>query len=376
MTAVACRREPVPVPYNQIMHLTGVYRAPAGADANNCRRAAGDQTRYGAALVDDRATLLCTTIYQGSRPTARSPPAARVRSRKGRFRPVSVVVTAVEPGFTESDGVVTRKPSPCAISSPFSWVPHTVDPPPEHLSAQQGAAATRRSRETEEERNDTGRRRERAGRTGAGAPVDRASGPRRPRQRGGARLVQPTRVCRAASALRGGRPYGRGGPPEGAPARHPRPQSRHRLRLPGRRLPRPPPRHRQACAYRTTLAVRRTDRPGRDHRPGRTLVAGPGVLVTVCRRHSGGPDRDHLPSVRTPDRRPPGPRGGGHRRGQAAVLRPAGHHPDGMSGAPPRTRTPPRTRAAPPPAGGEDRPTCHSARPAAPVPAGRTHRTR
>jgi hypothetical protein len=65
MTAVACRREPVPAPYNQIMHITGVYRAPAGADANNCRRAAGDQTRYWAYLVDDGATLLCTTIYQG-----------------------------------------------------------------------------------------------------------------------------------------------------------------------------------------------------------------------------------------------------------------------------------------------------------------------
>ncbi|MFE9724147.1 hypothetical protein ACFYQ5_11285 [Streptomyces sp. NPDC005794] len=65
MTAVACRREPVPAPYNQIMHITGVYRAPAGANANNCLWAAGDQTRYWAWLVDDGATLLCTTIYQG-----------------------------------------------------------------------------------------------------------------------------------------------------------------------------------------------------------------------------------------------------------------------------------------------------------------------
>lgn len=65
MTSVACRREPVPSPYNQIMHITGVYRAPAGANANNCRRAAGDQTRYWSWLVDDGATLLCTTIYQG-----------------------------------------------------------------------------------------------------------------------------------------------------------------------------------------------------------------------------------------------------------------------------------------------------------------------
>jgi hypothetical protein len=66
MTAVACRREPVPVPYNQIMHITGVYRAPADADATSCRRVAGDQTRYWAALVNDGATLLCTTVYQGN----------------------------------------------------------------------------------------------------------------------------------------------------------------------------------------------------------------------------------------------------------------------------------------------------------------------
>ncbi|MBQ1089239.1 hypothetical protein [Streptomyces sp. B93] len=65
MTAVACRREPVPAPYNQIMHITGVYRAPAGANANHCLRVAGDRTRYWAALVDDGATLVCTTIYQG-----------------------------------------------------------------------------------------------------------------------------------------------------------------------------------------------------------------------------------------------------------------------------------------------------------------------
>ncbi|MEV7868505.1 hypothetical protein AB0P17_20950 [Streptomyces sp. NPDC088124] len=65
MTATACRREPVPVPFNQIMSITGVYRAPAGANANNCLRVAGDRTRYWAWLVDDGATLLCTTIYQG-----------------------------------------------------------------------------------------------------------------------------------------------------------------------------------------------------------------------------------------------------------------------------------------------------------------------
>ncbi|MGW5640339.1 hypothetical protein [Streptomyces sp. NPDC003832] len=66
MSAVACRREPVPAPYNQIMHITGVYRAPAGANANNCPQSASDPTRYWAWLVDDGATLLCTTIYQGN----------------------------------------------------------------------------------------------------------------------------------------------------------------------------------------------------------------------------------------------------------------------------------------------------------------------
>lgn len=66
MTAVDCARKPVPVPYNQIMHITGVYQAPPGANASNCRRAQGDQTRYWAWLVDDGDTLLCTTIYRGN----------------------------------------------------------------------------------------------------------------------------------------------------------------------------------------------------------------------------------------------------------------------------------------------------------------------
>ncbi|WP_431041591.1 serine/threonine-protein kinase [Streptomyces sp. P1-3] len=65
MTAVDCRRQQVPAPYNQIMHITGVYRAPAGASASNCVRGQGDRTRYWAWTVDDGSTLLCTTIFQG-----------------------------------------------------------------------------------------------------------------------------------------------------------------------------------------------------------------------------------------------------------------------------------------------------------------------
>ncbi|WP_180930288.1 serine/threonine-protein kinase [Streptomyces sp. AJS327] len=65
MTSVDCRRSRVPKPYNQIMHITGVYRAPAGADASNCRRAQGDQTRYWSWTVNDGQTLLCTTVFRG-----------------------------------------------------------------------------------------------------------------------------------------------------------------------------------------------------------------------------------------------------------------------------------------------------------------------
>jgi hypothetical protein len=63
MTAVECTDEQVPVPYNQIVQITGVYDAPAGATADDCTRTPGDQTRYWAWKVDDGDTLLCTTIY-------------------------------------------------------------------------------------------------------------------------------------------------------------------------------------------------------------------------------------------------------------------------------------------------------------------------
>ncbi|WP_327357502.1 serine/threonine-protein kinase [Streptomyces sp. NBC_01304] len=67
LTATNCdRNHKVPVPYNQIMHITGVYNTSKGTDASLCRRVQGDQTRYWAWVVDDGATLLCTTILQGS----------------------------------------------------------------------------------------------------------------------------------------------------------------------------------------------------------------------------------------------------------------------------------------------------------------------
>ncbi|MFD8981236.1 serine/threonine-protein kinase [Streptomyces sp. NPDC059564] len=66
MTMVDCRAAQVPSGYNQIMHITGVYQAPAGANTSNCRRAQGDQTRYWSWLMNDGATLLCAMIFQGA----------------------------------------------------------------------------------------------------------------------------------------------------------------------------------------------------------------------------------------------------------------------------------------------------------------------
>ncbi|MCK1794832.1 hypothetical protein MTQ01_02090 [Streptomyces sp. XM4193] len=66
LTAVDCKAKTVPKPYNQVMHITGVYRADAGTNANNCVRAQGDQTLYYAWKVNEGKTLLCTMIYRGS----------------------------------------------------------------------------------------------------------------------------------------------------------------------------------------------------------------------------------------------------------------------------------------------------------------------
>ncbi|UGY92456.1 LppU/SCO3897 family protein [Streptomyces gobiensis] len=65
MTAVNCTDKKVPTAYNQIMHITGVYQAPANASARNCARVQGDQTTYWAWTVNDGKTLLCTTIFRG-----------------------------------------------------------------------------------------------------------------------------------------------------------------------------------------------------------------------------------------------------------------------------------------------------------------------
>ncbi|OPF72221.1 hypothetical protein VT50_0231700 [Streptomyces antioxidans] len=65
MTVVDCDAKRVPARYNRILHITGVYKAPASASAANCARVQGDRTYYWSWLVNGGRTLLCTMVYQG-----------------------------------------------------------------------------------------------------------------------------------------------------------------------------------------------------------------------------------------------------------------------------------------------------------------------
>ncbi|MFC9270260.1 hypothetical protein ACFTXJ_21085 [Streptomyces zhihengii] len=58
-TAAGCDDTRVPVPYNQVMVVDAVYRAPAGATADHCRTGSGDNRRYWSLIADDGATLVC-----------------------------------------------------------------------------------------------------------------------------------------------------------------------------------------------------------------------------------------------------------------------------------------------------------------------------
>lgn len=65
MTAVDCDAKRVPSRYNQVLHITGVYKAPATRSAGDCARVQGDRTYYWSWLVNGGRTLLCTMVYQG-----------------------------------------------------------------------------------------------------------------------------------------------------------------------------------------------------------------------------------------------------------------------------------------------------------------------
>lgn len=58
-TAADCYATRVPVPYNQLLVVAAVYRAPAGANASHCRRSAQDPLRYWTLLADGGNTLVC-----------------------------------------------------------------------------------------------------------------------------------------------------------------------------------------------------------------------------------------------------------------------------------------------------------------------------
>ncbi|GAA1355772.1 LppU/SCO3897 family protein [Streptomyces beijiangensis] len=65
MTAVNCTDKKVPIAYNQIMHITGVYKHSGAITAGICSRSGGDQTRYWVWKIRDGTAVLCTMIYKG-----------------------------------------------------------------------------------------------------------------------------------------------------------------------------------------------------------------------------------------------------------------------------------------------------------------------
>lgn len=61
-TAVDCDATRVPVPYNQVLVIAGVYQVPAsGADTSNCPTGPGDNRRYWSLYADSGETLVCFT---------------------------------------------------------------------------------------------------------------------------------------------------------------------------------------------------------------------------------------------------------------------------------------------------------------------------
>ncbi|WP_329118061.1 hypothetical protein [Streptomyces sp. NBC_01465] len=65
MTAVDCKAKKVPIAYNQIMHITGVYKHSGAITSSTCARSSGDQTRYWIWKIRDSSAVLCTMIYRG-----------------------------------------------------------------------------------------------------------------------------------------------------------------------------------------------------------------------------------------------------------------------------------------------------------------------
>ncbi|NEB99456.1 hypothetical protein G3I37_10175 [Streptomyces anulatus] len=60
-TAVDCGATSVPRPYNRVLAISGVYRAPADANSAHCREGATDPRTYWSLVVTGRTILVCFT---------------------------------------------------------------------------------------------------------------------------------------------------------------------------------------------------------------------------------------------------------------------------------------------------------------------------
>lgn len=60
-TAVDCGAASVPLPYNRVLAVSGVYRAPADANSAHCREGASDPRTYWSLVVTGRTILVCFT---------------------------------------------------------------------------------------------------------------------------------------------------------------------------------------------------------------------------------------------------------------------------------------------------------------------------
>ncbi|MER7697095.1 hypothetical protein [Streptomyces sp. NPDC096095] len=60
-TAVDCRAKRVPKPYDHVLVVSDVYRAPSDAGSKYCRKGSSDRRTYWSLVVADRTILVCFT---------------------------------------------------------------------------------------------------------------------------------------------------------------------------------------------------------------------------------------------------------------------------------------------------------------------------
>ncbi|MFC8623007.1 hypothetical protein [Streptomyces anulatus] len=60
-TAVDCRVKRVPEPYDHVLVVSGVYRAPSDAGSKYCGEGSSDRRTYWSLVVANRTVLVCFT---------------------------------------------------------------------------------------------------------------------------------------------------------------------------------------------------------------------------------------------------------------------------------------------------------------------------